>query len=259
MVEEWVAWAEQQIQPNGKPYSDGALKKWWRPLAQMLRDLSADHDISDPTRRIRPPEAPEVPLVREQGTLSIEQVEQLLSDAKAMTPDRYGEIVVLATTGMRAGEMFGLKWDAVDFERGEITIRRSVTRGDIRETTKTKVWRHVPMAPLLAEVLRDHRREQLETQGIGLRSGLVFPSTVGTPRTPGSLQKAFNALQEAHDYGVKLGPQVLRRTFNTLLLASQVDQITIRAMMGHTSEAMTTRYAGVRMDTKRAAVVDLFG
>ena len=259
MCEAWVAWAEEQVKTDGSPYSEGALRTWWRPMAQMLRDLSADYDLSDPTRRIRPPEAPEVALVREQGTLSIKQVQTLLTDAQKIAPKRYAEIVTLATTGVRAGELFALKWDAINFERGEILIRRSISMGKLTETTKTKAWRTVPMAPLLADVLRVHRRAQVARHGLGWAADLVFPSYRGTPRSTGSLKKTFVALGVHHDYGQSTGPQVLRRTFNTLLLAAQVDQITIRAMMGHTSAAMTQRYAGVRMDEKRAAVLNLFG
>ena len=122
-----------------------------------------------------------------------------------------------------------------------------------------KICGTVPMAPLLSDVLKAHRRAQVERPGLCLATGLVFQSYRGTPRSTGSLKKTFVALGVHHDYGQSIGPQVLRRTFNTLLLAAQVDQITIRAMMGHTSAAMTQRYAGVRMDEKRAAVLNLFG
>ena len=53
-------------------------------------------------------------------------------------------------------------------------------------------------------------------------------------------------------------PQVLRRTFNTLIMLAGADRITLRAMMGHTSEEMTERYSGVSTEAKQAAVVRLF-
>lgn len=127
MVEAWVAWAEKQTKTDGTPYAEDTLKTWWRPMVQMLRDMAADHDIPDPVRRVRPPEKPEVPAVREQSTLTLEQVGQLLADCKDLCPDRYPEIATLAMTGMRVGEMHALMWDAVDFERGEITVKRSIS------------------------------------------------------------------------------------------------------------------------------------
>jgi integrase len=47
---------------------------------------------------------------------------------------------------------------------------------------------------------------------------------------------------------------VLRRTFDTLSLESGVDQVVLRSQMGHSSPAMTSRYAGVRVERKQAAV-----
>ena len=51
-----------------------------------------------------------------------------------------------------------------------------------------------------------------------------------------------------------MGPQVLRRTFNTLMVEAGVDRIVLRSQMGHCSEEMTERYAGVSVEAKLAAV-----
>ena len=50
---------------------------------------------------------------------------------------------------------------------------------------------------------------------------------------------------------------MLRRTFDTLLISAGVDRIVLRSMIGHTTEEMTERYAGVRHEDKRAAVLRL--
>ena len=52
-------------------------------------------------------------------------------------------------------------------------------------------------------------------------------------------------------------PQVLRRTFNTLLVHAGVDRIVLRSQMGHTSEEMTRRYASVDIGAKHDAVTRL--
>ena len=48
--------------------------------------------------------------------------------------------------------------------------------------------------------------------------------------------------------------QVLRRTFNTLMVLGGVDRIVLRSQMGHSSEEMTRRYAGVSAADKQEAV-----
>ncbi|MSQ82978.1 MAG: hypothetical protein EXR77_08700 [Myxococcales bacterium] len=125
----------------------------------------------------------------------------------------------------------------------------------LTETTKTKAQWTVPLHPLVAELLKTHRHEQLKNQVPGLNLGLVFPSEKGTPRTPNTLQKAFKAIRKATGIDIKIGPQVRRRSMNSNLLRRAVDRLTVRAIMGHTTEEMTARYYGVSEGDKKAAVL----
>ena len=257
-VEAWVGWLESQVQPSGNRYTQPTLRSWWRVGATMLRDLSADLDLADPTRRVRPPES-SAPAVREQETLTREQLDTFLTAVKQFSPDRFAEVAVLAYTGMRAGELYGLRWDAVDYNGERIEIRRAVSKGELIESTKTKADRVVPLHPKLAAVLQEHRTKMLKAQHRGLATGLLFPSDRGGVRVPQSLPKVFALGMAAAKLEIKVGPQVLRRTFNTLMTLAGVDRITLRAMMGHTSEEMTERYAGIPLAAKRAALDAIFG
>ena len=156
--------------------------------------------------------------------------------------------------GMRAGEVFALKWDAVDFEAGTITVRRSVSKREIRETTKTKAKRVVPMHPELIRILKAHREAQVAAQHAGLKTGLLFPNDDGEIRLPSNMKKVWPRLAQLIGSEVKVGSQVLRRSLNTNLVMAGVDRITTRAILGHTSEAMTQRYAGIGDDAKKDAV-----
>ena len=83
---------------------------------------------------------------------------------------------------------------------------------------------------------------------------LIFPSRTGSIREPGSLHKPLADAGDRAGVGIKVGPQVLRRTFNTLMVGAGVDRTVLRAQMGHCSEEMTERYTGVSIEAKRAAV-----
>lgn len=257
-VESWVGWAEAQLMPSGKAYTTPTLRSWWRVLATMLRDLSADLDLPDPTRRVRPPESV-APPVREQETLTREQLDAFLSAVRQYCPDRHAEVAVLAYTGMRAGEVYGLRWDAVDFQAERIEVRRSVSLGELIDSTKTKAPRVVPLHPRLAEIIKERRQHMIKTQHKGLSSGLVFPTARGGVRTAQSLTKVFSLACEGAKLDVRVSAQVLRRTFDTLMVLAGVDRITLRAMMGHTTEEMTERYAGIPLSAKRAALDAIFG
>ena len=83
---------------------------------------------------------------------------------------------------------------------------------------------------------------------------LVFPSRAGTFRTPESLHKPLAVAAVEAGLKQRVSPHVLRRTFNTLLLRAGIDRTVLRSQMGHCSEQMTERYAGVSIDAKREAV-----
>ncbi len=85
----------------------------------------------------------------------------------------------MAYTAMRAGEVFALKWDCLDFERQEIKVKRSISAGVLTETTKTHGARTVPTAAELVAILKAHRVEQVSTRDPALRNGLVLGTTTG--------------------------------------------------------------------------------
>jgi len=106
-------------------------------------------------------------------------------------------------------------------------------------------------------VLREHRKKMMANQHPGFEQGIVFPSDRGTYRVSSSLHKALSLAAGAAGIDVKVAAQVLRRTFNTLLMHAGVDRIVLRSQMGHSSEEMTMRYSGISVEAKQAAVGQL--
>ncbi|MBI5609289.1 MAG: site-specific integrase [Deltaproteobacteria bacterium] len=253
-LESWLVWAQSLTRKNGRPYAQDTMRQWWRVLKTVLSDMTADLDLPDPTRRLRPPQRPELPPVREQHTLDVKAIGDMLAACRDKYPTRLAEVATMALTGARAGEVYALKWDVIDFAKGQIVIRRSLSRGQLLERTKTKTQRVVPMHPDLAEILLAHRNYQITKQVAGLDLGMVFLSDDGQMRDPNSAKKLWPRLAKLAGIDQKISPQVLRRTLNTLMLSAQVDRITLRAIMGHTSEAMTARYAGIGDAAKTDAI-----
>ena len=256
-VEDWVAWCERQRKADGSKYSQATLVGWYRVLTRLLRDLAAEYDIPDPVRRVRPPESTRVN-VQERQTLTADELYRFLDAMKTFAPQHYVAALVMGTTGMRAAEVYALMWDAVDFAREEIVVRRGQSGGQLVESTKTKAARTIPMNPVLSEALRAHRKIQMEQQHHGLKGNWVFPSAKGGMRLPQSATKAFVLATEAAHIDQRISPQVLRRTVNTLMVRSGVDRIVLRSVMGHVSEEMTERYAGVDSRDKREAILRVF-
>ncbi len=116
---------------------------------------------------------------KEAATWSAEELSAFLTSVE---DDRlYAAYVVLATTGMRRGELFGLRWSDLDLDRGRLSIAQSLLNIDsnlvIEPTKSNRSRRSVALDPGTVEVLRAHKRQP--------RSAWPWVSS-GTPRTTSS-------------------------------------------------------------------------
>ena len=153
-------------------------------------------------------------------------------------------------TGLRRGELLGLKWEDIDLERGDLRVRRQVSRinGEVVEAPlKTKnAYRTLPLAEDTVSVLREQRRK------VG-NSPWVFPSPNGGPISPDSvLHMLHRVLKRA---GLpKVWFHDLRHTFATLALQNGVDVKTVSGMLGHFSAGFTLdTYAHITSAAQRQA------
>ena len=133
---------------------------------------------------VSPPRCPD----EEMNVLTPKQVGRLLDVSKG---DRFEALYSLAvTTGMRRGELLGLKWEDVNLGRGTIQVKRSlsVVKGGLIfvPPKSAKGKRNITLASGVIKVLKKHRavqdKERLRENW--QENGLVFPTTVGTPIYP---------------------------------------------------------------------------
>jgi integrase len=124
-------------------------------LHKALKQAIADGLIPrNVTEAVKPPQV----LREEIRPLTPEQAKTLFEAAKG---DRLEALYVLAvTTGLRQGELLGLKWDDVDMEAGTLQVRRTLTTakgGPVLSAPKTKGSRRtVKISPTALEALRSH-------------------------------------------------------------------------------------------------------
>jgi integrase len=143
-------------------------------------------------------------------------------------------------TGLRRGELFKLRWDDIDFERGFLTLR--APKGGRDQT--------VPLSPAAQAVLARHPR-----QG---KSPFIFPGRGGGQRT--RPPKLIQAIKERAGLPRDFRPlHGLRHSFASLLASSgRVDLYTLQKLLTHKSPQMTQRYAHLRDESLRRAA-DLAG
>ncbi len=159
----------------------------------------------------------------------------------------YAAYVLLATTGMRRGEVMGLRWSEVDLKIGRLSVTQSITtmhdRVFVGPTKTPKSRRNVMLDEHTVAVLRAHRKHQLEEQmAIGRRKApdaLVFCDVNGSPLHPDRFTDAFQ--RHVRDSGLPAlrGPHSLRHTWATLALTAGVHPKVVSDRLGHSTIAIT--------------------
>lgn len=154
-------------------------------------------------------------------------------------------IFVGLRTGMRFGELLGLRWEDIDLEHSVITVRHSLVRG-ILGTPKNGKIRHLKIAGDLHEELL-HRAS---------KKGFVFQLSDG--RNP-TYHVAANALRRVcKASGIRrIAWHALRHTFASQLVMAGVALPVVKELLGHASIIMTMKYAHLAPSAMSDAV-DLF-
>ena len=180
--------------------------------------------------------------------LSPDQARKLIETAYS-TDNRYAALYVLALhTGLREGEMLGLRWDDLDLDATAPTLQVRRTLSETRtghkfELPKSGKGRSIKLSRKAVDALRSHRAgqagEKLRLGSMWQEGGLVFPTTTGTT-TSGTnlLGRYFRPLLERADLPpVRLHD--LRHTCATILLMAGKHPKYVQELLGHASISIT--------------------
>src|SRR5215471_9672479 len=150
--------------------------------------------FKNPAEQVKPPRPPR----REIAILSKAEVATLLHAAGPL----YLPVLVAITTGIRRGELLGLRWSDIDLKASRLTVNQSLERvkgKTVFKGPKTQTSRRAITLPAITvEALRRHRTEQAaEHLRLGLKLNLVFAHPDGSPLDPDTLTKSFDKLIRA--------------------------------------------------------------
>lgn len=223
-------------------------------LRQALRDGLVARNVAELA------EGPEVPSGAPR-ILEAAEVEALL----AAIPDAGLRrlVTVSVHTGLRQGELLGLRWSDVNWAKGEVRVSMTLQRlaGEYRlAPVKTKgSERRVPLTSDAVAALEEERRAQAEARPAAGRrwkapvADLVFTTPTGQPRSGSSLNHQLHRACEAA--GLEpLRWHHLRHAFAGLMLGAGVELAVVSQLLGHSSAAFTADvYGGILPGLKRQA------
>jgi integrase len=229
----------------GKPRSARTIALTHRVLSMALAHAVRSGVIArNPAERARD-DLPRGQTAAETAIWTPEQLGQFLRDASS---DRLHCLWVLAaTTGMRRGELCGLRWEDIDLDTGTLTVRRALVmvHGVPTETTpKTgSGQRQIGLDQATIAVLRAHQARQNSEQqncppGLWKHQGHVFTDELGRPLIPEYVTKNFTRVVRRAGLP-KIRLHDTRHSHATAMIAAGVDVKIVADRLGHASTAIT--------------------
>ena len=220
-----------------------AIGQKWSALWPKVRKLEENHDAGQ--------------------ALSPEQETRLLTaaagaDSPTRNPVLYPFVCIALSTGMRCGEISGLRWSNIDLDSSVLTVGRAKTKGG--------TGRQIPINQDLRTVLESHAAWYGKKVGVIQSDWFVFPGRSGRPtkekarpldptKPVGDITTAWDGLRAKSNVQCRFHD--LRHTVATKMAEAGVPESTMLAIMGHMSRAMLERYSHIRLKAKREAVKSL--
>lgn len=228
--------------------SGSRIKNILKPLQGTLKlGLRRGLILQDPFTLLTPDERPrETP--RKHHEWSPEELDALLKASESLAKQKnakydYSPILrVAAYTGLREGEVLGLRWCDVDLKKREIHVRHQISRtGKLVQPKTPKAIRTVPLGRDMAQFLRSHKL----ASDFSMDKHFVFPSRQGTALNPSNLvNRGFKpALRKAGLDGLNPGIRFhdLRHFFASVMIDRGVSSVVLADVMGHRDSRTTER------------------
>ena len=216
--------------------------------------------FSNPCDRVKPPRVEH----KEARYLDEKQAMEVMQALESEDIQNRTIIKVLLYTGMRRGELCGLTWADIDFEKSIIHIQRSslylADKGIFEDETKNTTSRRsikVPTDAMRAlQLFQEWQNQQIYLLGDQWQaSGRVFTSWNGAPIHPDTISGWFSHFIEKHNLP-DISLHSLRHTNATLLIAAGTNLQTVAARLGHSSINTTAKIYAHAIQAADAAAAD---
>ncbi|WP_288843107.1 site-specific integrase [uncultured Deefgea sp.] len=205
--------------------SANRINKIMDPLRRIFEEAADRYDFTTPFVRIKPLKVPRSDV----QPFTLTEVRLIIDSVR---PDFKNYYTVRFFSGMRTGEIDGLKWKYVDFERRVIKVRETIVAGEEDYTKTDSSQRDIAMCGPVFDALQN---QYLAT---GAMSEYVFCNLQGLPVDHNNITKRVWYPLLAHIGLEKRRPYQTRHTAATLWLAAGEAPEWIARQMGHANTEM---------------------
>lgn len=210
------------------PMSARRINKIFGPLRQILCEAADRFDFRTPFHNIKPLKIRKTDI----KPFTLDEVKLIVNTVRTDFRHYY---TVRFFTGMRTGEVDGLKWKYVDFERRLILVRETVVCGEEEYTKNDGSQREIRMSQVVYDALKEQEKA---TRKI---SAFVFCNNLGKPLDHKNVTNRVWYPLLRHLGIEKRRPYHCRHTAATLWLAAGENPEWIARQMGHSTTEMLFR------------------
>lgn len=175
--------------------------------------------------------------------LTIEEQKKFLEISKGTS--NYNQYAFLLQTGLRTGELVGLKWSDIDFDKKTVYIQRSmeyrysVGEWRIGEPKSKSGYRNIPLTNEAINILKDQKEKLKALKTINMQfADFIFLSQKGEPKKNSAYDTALFKLCDKAKID-RFSMHVLRHTFATRCIEGGMRPKTLQMILGHSNVGIT--------------------
>ena len=255
-----------KVEQNSRPLSEKTILEHHRLISTILayaeKEMLVQYNAAEKVVN-----KPKTERVKDINYFELANLEKM-RDRLSTEPLKWQVITnLLIATGCRRGEIAGLKWSAVDFQRGELHINNNLLYsrelGVYQDTTKTATSdRTVRLPAEISDLLKEYRQYWVQLRlkygdkwnyfinipdGKGIehkeKADFLFiredGDKIGYPINPDSITDWLNKFSERHGFLPHINPHAFRHTLASVLCLNGVDMTTISKWLGHKNVTTT--------------------
>ena len=256
----FLATPSGRVDKKGEKLAPATIRRYLTILQSILTMAWKQEYISSNPADTRRLEISKI-VTPEVEVFSNEEVAEILKMARLEPIHIHAVIATAIYTGARRGEIAGLKWEDVDFEKRTMYIRRSVVKlvgqeVEIKLPKTVSSIRQMAIPQALCDILQELKKEQDRKKALlgeeWHEEGFLFTDWCGHVMHPHTPTKQFDKFLKK--YGFRhLKFHGLRHSSATYLLSNGCDIKTVSKRLGHTSIDTTNIYVHALAKTDKAA------